>query len=380
VKSYVAPLLLFAAVLATSCSGDESAWTPGNIEIGDARVVDLETSIFEISVSPLGDRYATTTDGEVCVQALERGGDDECAGLDDGRSAASTTFAWNSDGSQILFTDDSRFDFEEPDVTVFDIESGDVAVLTDDGESSYGESTSIDVAPFFGPDDAVYFFRAGGIDERFDLMRLDDSGDVKAVGDIGLPRGSFIAFAPRPIGGDRWLLLVDEVDPGTSTLAVVDLGDESIETIELDEQSFLVDATATQALIISARARAQLFPEPFSLVSLGDGRDRSVKPDLDGEESVTGVGFSPDGAAVVAAISSFEESNNDRIVTMELDDDRLGETVELFDADQFDGKFDDTVPPFNGLGATGEIAWTESGRLVVGLGRENFAVVETTKR
>jgi hypothetical protein len=386
VKSCVTAPFLLVCALAVGCSGGETAWTPDNVEIGDTRIVDLKDSTYDISVSPLGDRYVSESNGELCVRSIGPG-DDECAQLGDGRSIGPQTLAWNSDGSQILFTDDYTLRFDEPDVSIFDIESGDIEVLTDDGEDDNRltdeddettVSSTLDVAPFFGPDDVVHFFRAGDIEDRWELVRLDDSGDTEAVGDIDLPRRSFVSAAPRSIGDDRWLLMVDQYDPASSELAVIDLGDESIEMIELDEQSILVDASTTHALVASARSRQQLLDDPFSLVSLNEGRDRRVKLDLDDEEIMSSAGFSPDGSAVVVAVSALGESATDRLVAMEVDDNRLGDPTVLLEADVFEKDFDDGLPAIGGVGFGGEIVWTKGGQLVVGIGFENLAVVETT--
>ena len=380
------PMTLAAALVAAGCGGDAApAWDVEAVAFEALEVFEVDGLASQTNVNPSGDRYVSF-DGlaafELCVVSLTADVDDRCTERD--RSVWLRSLGWSDDGSQVVFTDDLTFRFDEPDIARFDTTTGDIDILTDDGSdvvprrADPGGDADLDIAPFFGPDGAVHFFRTKNLDRRFELYRLDESGDASPVGNLRLPAGTFIPSAPRPIGDNRWVAVFETIYGREASIGIIDLDDESIETIDLDERVALVDAMGTHVIIASVDDLNRFEPDPFSIVSLETGRDRRIDAGIDGDVRLTGAGFSPDGS-FVTLIATDRESNE--LIGLALDDGRLGDPVVLLTAVEIASDLDlgDERSRWSGVGGSSEFIWPEDGSLTFAVSFEHLAVVQSSR-
>ncbi len=381
------PLSVVLAIASPACSGDGDAnWEPDSIEFGDRQEFDVEDGLFRVAVNPEGDRYAVRRDDTVCIVGL--GADESESDVtevcsDPARGPSIEAGSWSNDGDGFAWTDDFTRLLFEPDVSVLAPGTGDFDVLTDDGvdDVSGDDGTPfIDQAPFFGPDDVVHFFRTTDLDDRPELARIDDEGEVEQVDGVRLPRNSFVLAAPRRVDDDRWALVYRSFERDESAIAVIDVAEGSIDTIELDEPAYLLDVSEDSAIVVSADALARADTAgAFSIVPLAGGRARTLDADLDDGEVPRAAGFSPDGSFVVLAVDARNaEPDDTRLVSVPLDEEgRAGDPSVLLAVEEFSDDAPDDVNLF-GVDAFGSIIWTEDGRLVFGTSNERLVVIETT--
>ncbi len=149
------------------------------LELGEPEVLD---DVNLARLSPDGSRLLRLDHG-LCVTAVD-GDDGTCvAEADPDVHPDTRTAQWSPDGTKVVFTDDFFRLFDEPDVWVFDVTSGEVENLTDDGVADFelsGEAdpdARFDVRPSWSPDGSeIWFARAETPREPVELMSVGVDG------------------------------------------------------------------------------------------------------------------------------------------------------------------------------------------------------------
>lgn len=148
---------------------------------------DVLPEVHMARLSPDGSRLVRL-DRDLCVTGVDgAGGDDDACvtGTVAGADVRADTLGarWSPDGTKIVFSDDFYRFFEEPDVWVFDVASGEVENLTDDGVDDFdvgGDAvpgSHFDVRPSWSPDGGeIWFARADDLGDRVELMSVDAEG------------------------------------------------------------------------------------------------------------------------------------------------------------------------------------------------------------
>ncbi|GAB3462315.1 hypothetical protein [Actinophytocola sediminis] len=131
------------------------------------------------SLSPTGERLLLTSTAP-CVRRLD-GSDEVCVDTDRVAPDAANA-AWSPDGTQLAFTDDFWRLANEPDLWVFDVTTGVLRNLTDDGEdkivlSGPNENADIDLLPSWSADaETIRFVRGRAKAESVELMSVPAGG------------------------------------------------------------------------------------------------------------------------------------------------------------------------------------------------------------
>ena len=162
-------------------------------------------------LSPDGTRLLRMT-GEPCVTTLD-GAEKQCV---EDVSADLPRARWSPDGTKVVFTDDFWRQFHEPDVRVFDVASGELTNLTDDGVDELDggdpdQAARLDLLPSWSPDgSAVRFVRGTMEGESTELVSVGvDGGEVTTVREVDCAATDLVALA---WSADRvaWTCGIDE--------------------------------------------------------------------------------------------------------------------------------------------------------------------------
>jgi Tol biopolymer transport system component len=213
-------LLAAAGLLLAGCSGDGTGPGPGlaaglgpdvaDLAVTGAEPVDVDGTS---RLSPDGSRLLHLN-RDMCVTGLD-GTAKKC--VDQEKVDADPRLAqWSPDGTKLVFTDNFFRDFREPDVWVFDVTSGDLRNLTDDGVDDYDigspdPDTRVDILPSWSPDgDTIWFAR--GVEDKTELMAVPaDGGDTETLGEIDCVITNMAALA-WSAGRVAWTCGVSETE------------------------------------------------------------------------------------------------------------------------------------------------------------------------
>ncbi|GAB3462302.1 hypothetical protein GCM10027436_72090 [Actinophytocola sediminis] len=123
-----------------------------------------------------------------CVRDLD-GADEVC--VDEDVDADLANAAWSPDGTKLVFTDDFWKYMREPDVWVFDVTSGELRALTDDGVDDFdlsgpNEGADLDVLPSWSTDgEDILFVRGQAKADTAELMSVPaDGGEPSTLREI----------------------------------------------------------------------------------------------------------------------------------------------------------------------------------------------------
>jgi hypothetical protein len=195
-------VVVLVVVAAVGCS---PAPTPGQayparvhpeaLHITGAKAV---TARGPVRLSPDG-THLLRLDSSLCVTALDGSGERCVSG---GPHPDALRAQWSPDGTKIAFTDDFWRLLREPDVWVFDVRSGELKNLTDDGvdELRLGErdpAATIDLLPSWSPDGKfVRFARGYAGADTMSLMSIGlEGGEVAAAREIHCGTSELVALA-----------------------------------------------------------------------------------------------------------------------------------------------------------------------------------------
>lgn len=175
----------------SSTSWSEIALGAGGPDVAELRVTGTER--VEVAgpsrLSPDGTRLLRLV-ARPCVVEVDGSGE-QCVDRDE-VSGDLNNATWSPDGTKLAFTDDFWRRVLEPDVWVFDVTSGELRNLTDDGVDEYrlsgsNEDADLDLLPSWSADgETIRFARGKAKAESMELMTVPaDGGEVSVVREIG---------------------------------------------------------------------------------------------------------------------------------------------------------------------------------------------------
>lgn len=334
-------VVLIVILLAVACQSDDGdgqaadAINPETMVVSGVRTVPLsggDNAPAIVNVAPDGRTWSYATNGQMCVSSLgeiESGEqsdepddlqylDDVCVDIDTTVSDAGA--GWSSDSTRLVVTEDVFRTLVDSDILEFDTAEGRIEVLTDDGfdgpmiglgsDDDAAEGADLDVAPFFGPDDNIYFWRneSRSNDLRFGLYRLGDDGPVPIEGGV-LPAGQIPLAAAVPAGVDRWVLAIQDLDdPNFSVIRTLMLDNDTVDIGEVPtntETAHILDASASQVIVVAQRGLVSATLGELEIVNLDDGQ-RATIPVGGRVDRLLGAAFAPDGTSVLTVVQHIE--------------------------------------------------------------------------
>ncbi|CAA9571444.1 MAG: tolB protein precursor, periplasmic protein involved in the tonb-independent uptake of group A colicins [uncultured Thermomicrobiales bacterium] len=310
-----------------------------------------------LALSPDGSTFAAwdlSGDGAICAMSLDTGPDPDCVPF---RAAiALDSVRWSPDGTRFVFTEDATRQLLESDIWLFDVSTGELTNLTDDGDEGSmlrdrdeTDQAMVDIAPAWSPDGTqIVFSRSRSIDsgvEENALYRLpaDGSGPAEEIAVVsGTPLAAY--------GGIHWpeddRILYTVAAPGGAPedgiWAIDPDGDRPERLIEpsRDEEAFpllLLDVAADgSGIIVDRLARQTIDVPPRTAYFLADFETGDLRPlDFGASEMtvddifatgsdiplhITAVGLSPDGQSLAMSIVLADQSREIRLLDLESGD------------------------------------------------------------
>lgn len=186
--------LIVAGLFVAGCSGSGP-------DVDSLRVTDSTTLDPPVAgrLSPDGTRVLETN-REPCVREVS--GDGRWCVEDDDVAPDLLNAVWSPDGSKVAFTNDFWRLAHEPDLWVFEVESGDLRNLTDDGQDRYdfsgdNDDALIDLLPSWSSDgDTIRFVRGRAKGESVELVSVPaDGGDVSTLREVDCATTKLIGLA-----------------------------------------------------------------------------------------------------------------------------------------------------------------------------------------
>jgi hypothetical protein len=357
-------------------SNDNTRTDEPTLSIGAPMVRRFDgPALTDVAVSPDADRLAVAGTDEICVVSTSASGSfdaDRCFPV--AMSIASGSTTWSPDAGSLVFHHDLYRLDQEPDLVRLDLANGELTALTDDGidgAPTDGDGSNIDVAPIFGPDGTLYFFRvdtSNGVQAA--LLEYDGDGVVTAT-------GSTVAGIPGTLG--RRL-------DGTSIVTTVVGSDGATELVSIDTDGgpnrSIPDDGSAWAVAGAVRERALLVVPDSSgslQLSIADFATREISPidlpPLETTRRVSGAGLSPDGRRIAIITADQNDAAAHQLLVADIADDAsVAPFTVLATGPQFapnDGE--PTIRPA-GIGRFAEIVWTDTA-LVFALGADEIVTL-----
>lgn len=383
-RRFVGCLAVAVMAAASGCADRSSApeQRPEGVRVVGVRAVyDVP---FGAYVAPDGSAWIYDDGDQLCggrhaeLEAAPR-----CAPWD--RSLSKSGVSWSSDATRVVFTEEPELIYYDTDVSVFDIETGRIEVLTeDDSRDSREPAADVDVLPFFGPGDEIYFFRAEYGFEDLALYRL--TGGKREPVDGGRLGDRFPSGPPLASDEDTWTFAYEDgytpvrfsrpvgyaelAFGGSDTDPTVSLKDLWAPT---DDQRSLADA-AGGALLLVPPSSELLGPDGVSIVV----PERRASVPLVVGDPADGLTFLPSGAGTLSpegdrALEIDSSSNDVRFAVwyLDMDGDTVG--VERSDAGAVSNERVGV-----GFGFTpGSVGW-DGGTTLTAAGTEGVVVFDVT--
>ncbi|HEV2528209.1 MAG TPA: hypothetical protein VGT61_07180 [Thermomicrobiales bacterium] len=313
-----------------------------------------------LALSPDGSTYAAwdlSGDGAICAMPLDQEAETDTDCVPFPASVAVDSVRWSPDGTRFAFTEDATRQMLESDIWLFDVPSGELTNLTDDGAEgpliSSAERTdqaTVDLSPAWSPDGTeIVFSRSpwvdgGGVAENA-LYRVptDGSGPAQeiavvsgtwaaAYGGIHWPEDDRILYTVAAPGGDPddgiWA-----IDPdGDAPERLIQPPDDQEQypllllDVTADGSGIVMDRQAQQTNEVPPRTRYFLADfDTGELSPLDFGASESTADDIFATGSdiplhITAVGLSPDRRSLAMAIVLADQSREIRLLDLETGD------------------------------------------------------------
>lgn len=366
---------MVALSLTTSaCVGRDSSVNPESITAMGVRAI-VEVRPTQAYVSPDGSAWIYEGQNELCVgRHAAPDAAPMCARWD--RSFSSIGVSWSSNSNRVVFTQDFYTRLDEPDVAVFDIETGRIDVLTDDSiDDPRDDAADIDILPFFGPGDQIYFIRYG-TDQTLSLYRVVDGGAVPVGG--GQLGDRLLSGVPIQSGDNTWTFPDVETAPDVAYRSITFDGSRPDATVSVndvwapdDETARLADAANGRLLLTRPNERsgnnAALVVSPGERSSV----ELPVDQTFSGGFSMSGAQLSPDGRYVLEVRSNG--GGDAKFTVWRLDADGAETTAEPLEAGTVT---DERIGGGFGL-LPGTLGW-DGGTTITAVGSAGVVVFDVT--
>lgn len=380
VLAVAAAVLVIALVggllAATNRSADPVPADEPPVTIGAPMVRTFDgVPLTDVAVSPDATRIAAArSTGEVCIIATSPEApaeSDRCYPFPTGVAQGSMT--WSPDATSVVFHHDLYRNGQEPDLVRLDLPSGELTVLTEDEVPRGGDGGDTDVAPTFGADGILYFFRidTSGDAVQSALLEYDGDGVITAT-------GSAFFGGPGVLGrrvDDNSIVTTFAPGPdGATELASVDTDGGPSRSIRIDGPSPAVaGAAGDRALLVLPDDSGNL---QLSMADFTTGQISAIGvPPLESSMRVTGAGLSPGGTRIAIIVADQRDPDGHRLLLADItDDSTVEEFTVLATGPQFapnDG--DQTISPA-GIGLLREIVWTDES-LIYTLGPDEIVTL-----
>ena len=177
--------LMFVASWLAACGGPQPTPVPTAIPASALQSTNLhQVDLADqrtISLSPEGSWLITSKQAQLCVVSSDTFLEKTCV---EAKYVDFTTLAWSPDSSRVAWTEDWAKRALDSDLWVFELESGELTILTDDGfEGTMIQAVdtnaqiTVDVAPAWSPDStSVVFARTPADRDSTTLYRIPATG------------------------------------------------------------------------------------------------------------------------------------------------------------------------------------------------------------
>jgi Tol biopolymer transport system component len=330
--------LILAVLTLSACSaiGNRNAPPPVSaaaLHVREQRPITIDGARI-LSLSPDGKWLAAEKQDAMCVYATATLAEQHCATLADARIDL-PGIAWSPDSTRIALTEDVYGYLEESDVWIFDVATGALTNLTDDGATGNGlrrtpaeSQPYFDMRPAWSPDGKTLLFaRTPPGRDQSAIYRISASGGAaEQVLTVKEDVPYALDSVRWTIDGQRMVYTI--AIPGSQAansdngVWIADTNGQNARQLVATEQERgpvrleAVAASTDKALILypqvaSGFGATDANVSPYALVDLSTGAVEALKPAEGGASEVTRVlnaVLSPDGSKILYAYQDKAET------------------------------------------------------------------------